>query len=223
MHSLHVSDMDASQPDSLYTALVGHSSPMPLVVLREPSPWIWRDWPWIQDVTTWLLSEVCLNVEVEPPLWPLSIETFPTRMANVGRTKWGLMSRLKLGFWGTIGNVYTLMWGYPTHRHQPCNCTQTIAASCNTMRKRRELHTREEMLKLSMDHLHILSYLPQQPAWGPSTMIFYKKITLVISMKQQHHIHNIQDDQMQNCLLLDWLDSDVLEGSWCSFTSQLGH
>ena len=53
----------------------------------------------IRDITASLLTEVCHNVATEPPLKPLSGESFPLRSANIDdNARLDICAR---GFWNT--------------------------------------------------------------------------------------------------------------------------
>ena len=95
----------------------------------------------------------------------------------------------------------------------PTNCTQTIAASyLHQERGWIEEHTISKLSKESMDHLHQLSCLPQK-GWVHEQRCFTRGLHhwLLQSMQSPTVLHNV-NDVMQNCLLPDWLNSDVLEG-----------
>lgn len=114
-----------------------------------------------------------------------------------------------------------LMCGCLIYRRQPI-ASKPLQRATDAMGKRREGHTRRESLKLSIDHSHPLSNLPTV-GWGPSVTLSYKRLTSMINLNEARNITQCsnEDNQMQNCLLLDLLNGDVLEGAWSSFHKQM--
>ena len=133
----------------------------------------------IRDMTAQLLSEVCPNVEVEPPLQPLTGETFRHRTANVEDN-----ARLDVkaqGFWGS--NRQCAYFDVRVFNpHAPTNCNQTIAASY----RRHENEKRREYEKRVVEVEHG-SFTPivmsSTGGWGPSAMIMYKRLASLIATK----------------------------------------
>ena len=133
----------------------------------------------IRDMTAQLLSEVCPNVEVEPPLQPLTGETFRHRTANVEDN-----ARLDVkaqGFWGS--NRQCAYFDVRVFNpHAPTNCNQNIAASY----RRHENEKRREYEKRVVEVEHG-SFTPivmsSTGGWGPSAMIMYKRLASLIATK----------------------------------------
>ena len=133
----------------------------------------------IRDMTAQLLSELCPNVEVEPPLQPLTGETFRHRTANVEDN-----ARLDVkaqGFWGS-NRQYAYFDVRVFNPHAPTNCNQTIAASY----RRHENEKRREYEKRVVEVEHG-SFTPivmsSTGGWGPSAMIMYKRLASLIATK----------------------------------------
>ena len=62
------------------------------------------------DITADLLSEVCHSVSTEPCLQPVTDEQLMQRTANKEDGAW--LDIVVESFWGEIGNVHFLMYGY---------------------------------------------------------------------------------------------------------------
>ena len=78
----------------------------------------------IRDMTAKLLSEVCHNVATEPPLQPLSGETFTHRSANVSaEARLDIKAR---SFWNSTQDAYFDVRVF--HPNAPCHRSRDLAA-----------------------------------------------------------------------------------------------
>ena len=130
-------------------------------------------------MTVQLLSEVCPNVEVEPPLQPLTGETFPYRTANVEDNV--RLDDMAQGFGGS-----NRQWVYFDVRvfnpHGPTNCTQTIAASYRHQEKEKRSAYEKRVVRVEHGPFTPI-VLSSTGEMGPSATIFYKRLASLITSK----------------------------------------
>lgn len=118
-------------------------------------------------MTAQLLSEVCPNVEVEPPLQPLAKATFPHRKANVEDNA------------SFDGNAHILTSRCSIHRRQPLAHKPSQQAT-DAMRMRRAYEKRV----VEVEHGSLKPIVLSSTAeWGSSGMIMFKRLTLLITTK----------------------------------------
>ena len=119
----------------------------------------------IRDLTAKMLSEICHSVATEPPLQPLSGESFSYRSAIVGaEARLDIKAR---GFWNLAQDAYFDMRVF--HPNAPCYRSRDLASVC---KQHESAKKREESRMWSMACSHLWSS-QQQAAWAekepPST------------------------------------------------------
>ena len=131
----------------------------------------------IRDMTAKLLTEVCHNVATEPPLQPLSGETFVHRSANVGtEARLDIKAR---GFWNSTQDAFFDAF----HPNAPSYCFKDIG----TLYKQHESANIRENNQRVRDVEHGV-FTPlifmTTGSMGRQSTTFYKRLADLISHKQ---------------------------------------
>lgn len=210
-----VSNMDGSM------LFVGHSSPcLHLFEGSLPLNLTWLDSGCDRTIAFWGLSN-CWGGTT----WPF--DHYPVEHSLTEWSTWGGQSetwRQGSRFLGNNRQLMCILWCegvQPTGTNQ---LHQTIAASYSAMRKRRERHTREELLKLIMDHLHpCMHCLIFHRSLGSINNNFLQEACInYFNETATSYSATIEDDQMQ--IAFSSIDSTVMcLGGDLLFTSQWGH
>ena len=142
---------------------------------------------------------------MEPPLQPLTGETFWYRTANVEDN-----ARLDVkaqGFWGS--NRQCAYFDVRVFNpHAPTNCNQTIAASYR--RHENEKRRASEKRVVEVEHGSFTPIVMSSTGgWGPSMMIMYKRLASLIATK--HAAPYSATMQMIRCkIAFSLIDSTVM-------------
>ena len=134
----------------------------------------------IRDMTAKLLSEVCHNVATEPPLQPLSGETFTYRSANVS-TEARLDMKAR-GFWNLTQDVYFDVRVF--HPNAPCYRSSDLAAvyKQHESAKKREYNQRVQ----NVEHgVFTPLVFMTTGSMGREASTFYKRLADMLSHKQE--------------------------------------
>ena len=91
----------------------------------------------IRDITGSLLTEVCHNVAIEPPLQPLSGETLEARSAN---TDDGARLDIRARVFGMLHRMHSSTYGFSTQTH-PAIVVQRPLPPTGDMNKQRSVST----------------------------------------------------------------------------------
>ena len=133
----------------------------------------------IRDMTAKLLSEVCHNVATEPPLQPLSGETFTHRSANVSaEARLDIKAR---GFWNSTQDAYFDVRVF--HPNAPCYRSRDLAAvyKQHESAKKREYNQRVQNVEQGVFTPLVLT---TTGSMGREASTFYKRLANMLSQKQ---------------------------------------
>ena len=133
----------------------------------------------IRDMTAKLLSEVCHNVATEPPLQPLSGETFTHRSANVSaEARLDIKAR---GFWNSTQDTYFDVRVF--HPNAPCYRSRDLAAvyKQHESAKKREYNQRVQNVEQGVFTPLVLT---TTGSMGREASTFYKRLANMLSQKQ---------------------------------------
>ena len=117
----------------------------------------------IRDLEAMLMSEVCKDVQREPPLLPLSGEMFNLRSTNTAsEARLDISAR---GIWNPVDKTFFDVRVF--HPVAESNKTTTIEAAFekHEQETRRRGHTTGESLRLKRQHLLLWSFQPPE-GWG---------------------------------------------------------
>ena len=134
----------------------------------------------IRDMTAKLLSEVCHSVATEPPLQPLSGETFTYSSAIVGAEE-----RLDIkarGFWNLAQDAYFDVRVF--HPNAPCYRSKDVAAACkqHESAKKREYNQRVQHVEHGVFTPLVFT---TTGSMGKEGTTFYKRLADMLSRKQE--------------------------------------
>ena len=134
----------------------------------------------IRDITASLLTEVCHNVATEPPLQPLTGETFHLRSANVAD---GARPDIRArGFWSKAQDAFFDIRVF--HPNAPSNRSSSLA----TAYKKHEAAKKREYAQRIRDVEHGVFtpiVLSTVGSMGREATIFYKRLADLVAQKQQ--------------------------------------
>ena len=133
----------------------------------------------VQDMTASLLTEVCHNVATEPPLQPLSGETFSARSANTDdNARLDIRAR---GFWNNHQDAFfdVRVFFYP---NAPSN-RSLDAYRRHEQAKKREYGQRVRDIERGVFTPLVLS---TNGGMGKEATTFYKRLADMIAQKRQH-------------------------------------
>ena len=134
----------------------------------------------IRDMTAKLLSEVCLNVATEPPLQPLTGETFMYRSANVdAEARLDIKAR---GFWNLTQYAYCDVRVF--HPNAPCYRSKDLSAvyKQHESAKKREYNQRV----LNVEHgVFTPLVFASTGSMAQEASTFYKRLANLLSRKQE--------------------------------------
>ena len=133
----------------------------------------------IRDLTAQLLTEVCHNVEIEPPLQPLTGETFPRRTSNVDdHARQDVKAQ---GFWGCKREC-TFFDVRIFNPYAPSNVTGSLAATYRRHEKEKRRMYERRIIEVERASFTPL-VLSATGGWGPSATITFKRLASLISEK----------------------------------------
>ena len=134
----------------------------------------------IRDLTAKLLSEVCHSVATEPPLQPLSGESFSYRSAIVGaEARLDIKAR---GFWNLAQDAYFDVRVF--HPNAPCYRSRDLASVCkqHESAKNREYNQRIQNV---MHGVFTPLVFTTTGSMGREGTTFYKHLADMLSHKQE--------------------------------------
>ena len=127
----------------------------------------------IRDITAHLMSDVCYNVGIEPPLQSVTNETTDLPMLKKGHA---LTSRRR-GFGETVDNVHFFTYGFSTHSHTPIVIFPCQRATEGMNKKKRAYDQQVEHGCFSP------LVFSASGGMGPTAKVVYKKLAAMIASK----------------------------------------
>ena len=133
----------------------------------------------IRDITATLLTEVCHNVAIEPPLQPITGETLTARSANTDdNARLDIRAR---GFWNGSQDAFFDVDVFSPNA--PSNCS-TDAYRRHEQAKKRDYGQRVREVERGVFTPLVLS---TNGGMGKEAATFYKRLADMIVQKRQHH------------------------------------
>ena len=131
----------------------------------------------IRDITATLLTEICHNVATEPPLQPLTNESFVHRTANTEPN-----ARLDIRFWNTGQDAFFDVRVFYPNASSNRSMTTTAAYRKHESAKKREYAQRVREVEHGVFTPLVLS---ATGGMGREAVTFYKRLADGISRKER--------------------------------------
>ena len=133
----------------------------------------------IRDITASLLTEVCPNVAIEPPLQPLSGETF--RLASANTDNGARLDIRARGFSNTRQDAYFYVRVF--HPNAPSNRSISLSAAYKKHEDEKKRIYAQHVLKIEHGVFTPL-ILSTSGGMGREAQTFYKRLADLLSLKR---------------------------------------
>jgi hypothetical protein len=137
----------------------------------------------IRDLTASLLSEVCSNVSVEPPLQNLSGEHLPS--GSVNREDGARADIAVDGFWG-LSRERTYFDVRVFNPYAPSNKNQSLASSYRNQEKEKKRHYSQRINVIELGSFTPI-ILSSTGGYAREATVFYKRLASLLSESRNEH------------------------------------